>query len=243
MAKMLDSTGPFMKLTDPAVVEIMALAGFGHVVIDMEHGPIGYDRAQDLVRAGQLHGMKPFIRVSRNESSLILRALDIGAAGVHIPHVATKDAAKAAVEACYFHPKGDRGICKYVRAAGYTDTPAADHFDQANENVVPVLHIEGKEGVENLAEILEVDGIGVVFLGPYDLSQSCGVPGEVRRPEVIKLMEDACTMAKAKGVSVGTFADNTTDAQFWRDRGVSYMCLGVDVGILMDAAKKLTGRQ
>jgi 4-hydroxy-2-oxoheptanedioate aldolase len=229
--------GPFMKLSDPAAVEVFALAGFDHVIIDMEHGPLSVETAQNLVRAAQLRGIAPIARVPRNDASDILRVLDIGAEGVHIPQVGTADDARAAVEACYFHPAGKRGVCRFVRAADYTGKPAQEHFADANRRTLPVLHIEGKEGIENLPEILDVPGIGVVFIGPYDLSQSCGVPGQVQHPEVVERMRHAVGLARGRDVVVGTFIESAEGARLWACVGVQYLCYSVDVGILMDAAK------
>jgi len=230
--------GPFMKLTDPAVVEIMALAGFDHVIIDMEHGPISVERAQDLIRAARLRGIAPMARVPRNDASDILRVLDIGAEGVHIPQIATAEDARAAVAACYFHPHGDRGVCRFVRAADYTATPAQEHFQRANRRTLPVLHIEGTAGIEALPEILKVPDIGVVFIGPYDLSQSCGVPGQVQHPIVIERMRHAVSLAREAGVVVGTFIESAEGARLWSGVGVQYLCYSVDVGILREAAAR-----
>lgn len=229
--------GPFSKLTDPAAIEVLALAGFDHVIIDMEHGPASVETAQGLIRAAQLRGMAPVARVARNDASDILRVLDIGAEGVHIPQIGTADAARAAIEACYFHPEGRRGVCRFVRAAEYTAKPAQEHFVEANRRTLPVLHIEGREGIQNLPEILSVPGIGVVFLGPYDLSQSCGVPGQVRHPSVVEKMRYAVGLARERGAVVGTFIESAEGARLWAGIGVQYLCYSVDVGILMDAAR------
>jgi len=233
--------GPFMKLSDPAAVEVFALAGFDHVIIDMEHGPVSVETAQNLIRAAQLRGIAPIARVPRNDASDILRALDVGAEGVHIPQVGTAEDARAAVEACYFHPEGTRGVCRFVRAADYSAKPAQEHFADANSRTLPVLHIEGKQGIENLPQILDVPRIGVVFVGPYDLSQSCGVPGQVQHPEVVARMRHAVGMARERGVVVGTFIENAEGARLWAGVGVQYLCYSVDVGILMDAATKAVG--
>ncbi len=230
--------GPFAKLTDPAAVEVLALAGFDHIIIDREHGPVSLETAQGLVRAARLRGMAPLIRVPRNDPSEILRALDLGAEGVHVPQIGSADDARRAVEACYYHPEGSRGVCRFVRAADYAAKPAAVHFREANLRTLPVLHIEGREGIDNLPEILETPGIGVVFLGPYDLSQSCGVPGEVRHPDVVDRMRHAVDLARARGAVVGTFIEDAEGARLWAEIGVRYLCYSVDVGILMDAARR-----
>jgi 4-hydroxy-2-oxoheptanedioate aldolase len=233
------SYGPFMKLAEPAAVEVFALAGFDHVIIDMEHGPLSVETAQNLVRAGRLHGLAPLIRVPRNDASEILRALDIGAEGVHVPQINSAEAAREAVDACYFHPLGRRGVCRFVRAAQYTHIPAPEHFAASNERVLPVLHIEGQAGVAALPEILQVPNLGVVFLGPYDLSQSCGVPGEVTHPLVVEKMREAVALARSRGVVVGTFVDNAERARVWREAGVGYICYSVDVGLLYEKSAEV----
>jgi len=229
--------GPFLKLSDPAVAEICGLAGFDHVIIDCEHGPLSVGEAQNLIRAAELRGILPFVRVPRNEPSEILRALDVGAVGVHVPHVSTADDARRAVDACRFHPEGERGVCRFVRAAGYTSVPAAQHFAEANARTIVVLHIEGTEGLDHLSEILEVRGVDVVFIGPYDLSQSCGIPGEVHHPKVREKMEGAVAQARAANAVVGTFVESPDEADVWVRLGVQYICYAVDVGIFYQACK------
>ncbi len=229
------SCGPFLKLADPAVVEICALAGFDHVIIDREHGPLSVETVQNLIRAAELRGIAPFVRVPRNDASEILRVLDVGAVGVHVPHISTAEEARRAVGACRFHPQGDRGVCRFVRAAGYTHIPAAEHFEAANQRTIVVLHIEGTEGLSNLEEILAVPGADVLFIGPYDLSQACGVPGEVDNPKVVESMRAAVERARDANVVVGTFVESPEDARAWIELGVRYVCYSVDVGILYSA--------
>ncbi|MFI3286638.1 MAG: aldolase/citrate lyase family protein [Rikenellaceae bacterium] len=231
--------GPFVKMTDPCLLEQAALAGFDFCILDMEHGPINFESALNLIRAAELHGMSPIIRTTDASHENILRALDIGAHGVEVPQVNSREAAESVVSACKFFPEGTRGVCRYTRAAEYTNIDKAAHFAGSNANTMVIVHIEGMEGVNNLAEILEVKGLDVIFLGPYDLSQSCGVPGEVTHPIVVEKMKMAVEMAAAKGVKVGTFVESAERVNFWRDLGVSYLAYAVDVGIYYDACKNI----
>jgi len=153
--------GPFLKFTDPAVVEIAAHAGFDFVIIDSEHGPISMETAQNMVRAAEACGISPVIRVRENTPSLILRALDIGAQGVQIPQVSTKAAATAAVSASRYYPDGDRGVCRFTRAASYSAVSGPDHFATSNQETTVIVHIEGYEGGQVWVES-EV-GIGSCF--------------------------------------------------------------------------------
>lgn len=231
--------GSFVKITDAAVVEIMGKAGFDFAIIDMEHGPITVETAQNSIRAAELAGISPIIRVSKNDPVHILRCLDIGAEGVEVPQIRNAEDAKTMVSASRFHPKGDRGVCRYVRAAGYSSIDRHEYFQMANERTVTIAHLEGVEAVENLDEIMAVDGVDVLFIGPYDLSQSVGVPGEVTHPLVLEQMEKVIARAKTAGKLVGTFADDIASAKRWMEAGVMYIAISVDVGIFYEACRNI----
>lgn len=112
--------GPFVKLTDPAVVEVLGYAGFNFVIIDGEHGPISIESAQNLLRAAESVNITPIIRVGSNDEILIQRALDIGAQGVQIPQINSKSDALKTIKSAKYSPEGERGVCRYVRAANYS---------------------------------------------------------------------------------------------------------------------------
>jgi 4-hydroxy-2-oxoheptanedioate aldolase len=114
--------------------------------------------------------------------------------------------------------------------------------DRLNEEQLVIIHVEGVRGLENLDEIIAVPHIDVVFLGPYDLSQSFGVPGKVDDPRVIEGMEMATKKIRAAGKAAGTFADNVAAAKRWIDVGVQYMSLSVDTGIFARACREIVSQ-
>ena len=234
--------GSFAKITDPAVVEIMGRAGFDFAIIDMEHGPLTFETAQNLIRAAEVACISPIIRVSENDPVLILRSLDIRAEGVEVPQIRNAEDASQMTSAARFFPMGDRGVCRYVRAAAYSSMDRQDYFRTANQRTITIAHLEGVEAVSNLDEIMSVDGLDILFIGPYDLSQSVGVPGEVNHPSVLKQMEKVIAAAKTAGKLVGTFADDVSAAKRWMDAGVMYIAISVDVGIFYDACKDIVAR-
>ncbi|MBE0478696.1 aldolase [Candidatus Aerophobetes bacterium] len=234
--------GPFVKITDPATVEIAAYSGFDFVIIDLEHGPHSIEGAQNLIRAAELSDITPVVRVLENNPTHILRALDIGAQGIEVPHISNKEDARKTVRAARFSPQGERGLCRFVRAANYSSVPSDEYIPKENEEIVVIVHIEGVEGVKNLRDILEVEGIDIIFLGPYDLSQSCGVPGKVDHPAVAEKMEEAVRIAKEAGVKTGTFVDNLEQAKRWKKAGVQYISFSVDVGIYYEACSQIVKR-
>jgi len=231
--------GPFMKFTDPAAVEAMGFAGFNFAIIDEEHGPISLESAQNMVRAAESVNITPVIRVGNNEEALILRALDIGAQGIEIPQINSKSDAIKAVKSVKYSPQGERGVCRYVRAANYSSMDKFEYFKSANKETIIIAHIEGVEGINNLDEILSVPGIDVIFIGPYDLSQSLGVPGEVNHPSVKEKMKKVVLKCKKNKVAVGTFTDDIKTAKFWVSLGIQYIAFSVDVGILYEASKNI----
>jgi 4-hydroxy-2-oxoheptanedioate aldolase len=226
--------GIFSKTSDPAFIEIMGYAGLDYVIIDLEHGPNTIQTAQNLIRAAQVAGIFPIIRVKESCGSVMGEALDIGACGLQIPRITTKAEAEAVISRVKFHPDGNRGMCRFVRAAAYSAKDRFEYFADANKSVI-ILQIEGKEGIENIDDILSVKGIDVIFVGPYDLSQSLGLPGQVDHPSVEEKMLEIVKKCVEKNITVGTFADTPANAEKWRKDGVKYISYSVDTGIFYNA--------
>ena len=173
-----------------------------------------------MIRVAESVNITPVIRVGSNDEALILRALDIGAQGIEIPQINKKSDAIQAVKSVKYYPQGKRGVCRYVRAANYSSMNKFKYFESASKETMIIAHIEGVEGIKNLDEILSVPGIDVIFIGPYDLSQSLGVPGEVNHPLVIEKMQEVVLKCKKKNVAVGTLVDDIKTAKSWVSLGV-----------------------
>ncbi|MBU3010339.1 aldolase [Polaribacter vadi] len=231
--------GPFCKMQDPTIIELAALSGFDFIIIDMEHGPHDVTSVQNMIRAAEAKGIVPVVRVTENNETLILRLLDIGVKCIQVPQVSTVKDAQKVVECTKFYPIGNRGMCRYVRAAEYTNVSSADYFKNSNNSIATIIHIEGLKGIENLKEIVQVEGIDIIFIGCYDLSQSCGVPGEIKHNKVIETMKKAINIAQENGKMMGTFTESFEDAKMWKEIGVQYISYAVDVGIVLDAFKKV----
>ncbi len=233
------TVGPFCKMSEPTIYELAGLAGFDFAIIDMEHGPLGFETAQQLVRTCELAGISPVIRIPANQAEYVQRALDIGAHAVQAPEINTPADAQRLVDAAKFHPVGQRGVCRFVRAAQYTQIDKQKYFGLANRGQLVVAHIEGQTGFENLDAILTVTGIDVLFIGPYDLSQSLGVPGQTDHPRVQDAMTDIVNRSRAAGKTVGTFVETSEQAVHWMNRGVLYIAYSVDVGLLLEAFRSV----
>lgn len=233
--------GPFLNLCQPAVMEIAGIAGFDFAIIDTEHGEISADRAVDMVRAAKLAGISPVVRVYGNQPELISKALDIGAEAVQIPQVSSRTEAQAAVWAAKFSPEGCRGANRYVRAARYSAADKTAYFTKANRETAVIIQVEGKAGLDNLTEIITVPGIDVLFIGPYDLSASLGIPGQVEHPLIMAAMNKTIELAQKAGVAIGFFVDDARSAVKWKKAGVQYLSFAADVGLLYEAFRLNVG--
>ena len=230
--------GPFCKTSDPGIIEVIGHAGFDFVILDMEHGPNSLETTQNLVRAAEIAQIISIVRVPAGDDEMISKALDIGADGVQVPHISTAQDVERVLQAARFDPLGARGVCRFVRAAGYSSTAKNDYFRQANEALL-IIQLEGEEALQNLDDILNVKGPDIVFIGPYDLSQSLGVTGDIEHPTVIEKTKEIVKACIDQGIAVGNFTESPAQTAFWTRQGLRYMSFSVDMGMMYNAAKGL----
>jgi 4-hydroxy-2-oxoheptanedioate aldolase len=233
--------GPFLKAGSPEIVEVSGYAGFDFVLLDMEHGPLAYETIEHLVLAAERVDIAPVVRVEAITESAVMRPLDKGAAGILVPHVDSGEMARNVVRFSRFGPAGERGMDMYCRAAKYGHVPKKEYMQAANQNTSLILQIEGSEGLRNLDEILTVPGSDVIFVGPYDLSQSLGMPGEIDHPKVVQAIENIVVKVRESGRGVGIYADNVEAAKKWIGVGVQFIALSVDTAIYYQGCKRLVG--
>ena len=215
----------------PEVVEGLGLAGFDHVIIDREHAAFSGETTAHLIRAAEAAEIAPLVRVRKNDPGDILEVLDLGAVGLHIPQIASAVDASRAVAAAKFPPRGVRGFNPFVRAAHHGGREVDEFRRTSDEDTLIVLHIEARESLDQVEEILAEDGVDVAFLGPYDLSQALGIPGEVTHPRVREAMRSIAAAAARHGVAAGCFANSLEQAKLWMDEGVTYLAYSVDAEI------------
>lgn len=206
------SAGAIIPVADEQLVEVVALAGFGHIMIDCEHGNMSIRETESLVRAAEAAGIASTVRVPANQEDVILRHLDTGVQGVVIPGVETAEDAERAVHAAFYHPIGARGLAG-TRAAQYgVATNLRDYVVQANEQMLVICLIENIKALDHLSEILAVPGVGALSIGPADLSQSMGRPGERNHPDVTTAINEIIRRSVEAGVPVGVNSPTGDDA-------------------------------
>ncbi|MDP6580904.1 MAG: aldolase/citrate lyase family protein [Vicinamibacterales bacterium] len=181
------SFGSWLQLGSLPVAEIMAAAGFDWLAIDLEHSAIGIETACSLIQVVDLAGCAPLVRLSANDPVQTKRVMDGGACGVIVPAVQSAAEARQAVDAVKYPPEGHRGVGLW-RAPGY-GARFTEYQQEYREASIVIVMIEHREGVEHAAEIVAVPGVDGAFIGPYDLSASYGVAGELTHPSVINAMD------------------------------------------------------
>jgi 2-keto-3-deoxy-L-rhamnonate aldolase RhmA len=199
------AAGVGLTFATPQLVELCGRAGFHWALLDCEHGAFSAETIEHACIAGDAVGLPLMVRPASDRPEAILAALDRGAAGVQVPHVSTAAQAEAIVRAVKYEPRGNRGLGTSVRAAGYgIELDIAEYIAKANRETIVCVQIEDREGLANVGEIAAVPGVDIVFVGPMDLSQALGYPGDLARPDFRRKVERAFGAARAAGAMTGT---------------------------------------
>jgi 4-hydroxy-2-oxoheptanedioate aldolase len=234
--------GTYVYLEDPAVIEIVGMAGFDSAFIDMEHSAFDLPLVERMVRACDLAGICSLVRVPDNNPKTILRVLETGAQGIQVPHIAGREDAMEAVKAVRYAPLGDRGMGGPTRAARYGSVPTPEHIASSNREVLLAVMVEDMEAVHHLEEIASIDGLDLIAIGPSDLSQSLGV-SEPGHPKLKKTIEEISLTLKRVGkakmtLPLGNYNLPITIAELKR-LGVAYSnCNPADVSRLLNSYRE-----
>lgn len=198
--------GCFLTWPVAGIVELAALAGFDFAVVDVEHGSFSIESVAATVLACDSAGIAAIVRSPTALSEQLGRYLDAGAAGTLLPRVESVGMARAAVEALKFAPDGKRGLGG-VRANRYGTTPLAEFVRRANEETLVAVQIEREGALAELRDIADLPAVDVLYVGPNDLSQALGAPGDMTserfRSALARVASEATRAGKASGIMVG----------------------------------------
>lgn len=227
---------------DAYATEVMSTAGFDWLVIDGEHAPndIRSIMAQLQVLEGKPDS-HPVVRLPMGEAWLIKQALDIGAQTLLIPMVESADQARELVRAMRYPPEGIRGSgAALARASRFAAIP--DYIRTANDQMCLLVQVETVKGIEALDEILAVEGVDGVFIGPSDLAADMGHRGDSTQADVRAVIKDALGRIAASDKAAGILALDHDTAADYRDWGAQFLAVGIDVVLLARAARDLAAR-
>ena len=225
--------GCFAAIPHPMSIEICASQGFDALCIDAEHSQIGRGRLEELVRACDAGGVAAMVRVPGVQQEWIASALDAGADAVLVPRVSTQEMAQAVVNAALYPPLGARGIGA-ARVSGY-GYDIAGHLAAARGVLISV-QIETAEGLENVESIAAVDGVDMLFVGPFDLEMSLRASGRLSEAALSDAIAHIGKCAQRHGKAVGTLCVRTSDIRRWSEAGFRFFLTGSDAMFLRAAA-------
>lgn len=226
--------GTIVTLETPDVAEMLSLCGFDWLFIDMEHGPLSLATTQHIIQA--IGGnCSSIVRVPENSAVWIKKALDTGCDGIIVPQVKSAEDVRLAVTAAKFPPQGSRSV-GIARAHGY-GMSFTEYVASANDKIALVILVEHIDAVNNLEEILAVPGIDGVLIGPYDLSGSMDMLGQVTSEPVRSAIAEIKRKGQERSVPVGMFVMKAEDAQKEIDDGCKFIVVGMDSVLLWNAAK------
>lgn len=227
--------GSVVTSAGPDAVDALSRLGFDWFWIDMEHAALGLAQTQAILQVigGRAASL---IRVPWNDHVHIKQALDLGCDGVMIPEIRSAEEAREAVAACRYPPVGNRSV-GLARAQGF-GIDFNDYLQNANDRVIVALQIEHIDGVNNIEEITDEAGCDAIVIGPYDLSASLGLIGQVGHPEVQAAITRIKTVCNEKGVAVGIFAADAETANHQIESGCSLVAISNDISLMCKAARE-----
>lgn len=232
--------GVFVKCPHPEMIEAIGIAGLDFAVVDMEHTPLGPRELYPLVLAAERRNLSLVVRIPFKQDAYFKWVRDLNVASVQVPHIETVADVEYAVKHSYFNPIGERGLCRFVRAANFGNKNKNEYIESANNDNSLILQIEGQTGMANIDSIIDAVPSGAsLFIGPYDLSQSMGLPGEIWHPDVINSMEQIIHKCKIRDINVGTFTDTPEGVKFWSERGISFIQYASDLDLFIKTASNL----
>lgn len=233
--------GCWMSFAEPSVAEIMGTCGFDWLVVDGEHAPNDIRSIRDQLTALAASPSHPVVRVPVGEDWIIKQALDAGAQTVLVPIVESADQARQLVRACRYPPTGVRGVgATAARATMFGSI--SEYIQTADQEICLLVQVENRAGIAALDEILTVDGVDGVFIGPADLSTDMGFQGNSAAPEVRAVIADAIQRIRAAGKAPGILGTTDEATQAYLDMGAQFVAVGLDVMLLANSARRLSAQ-
>jgi staphyloferrin B biosynthesis citrate synthase len=228
-------TGTFIKTPHVSVIEALAGAGLDVLCLDAEHAPFDRGDLDVAILAARATGQAVLVRPPSNDPGQLLNALDLGAAGVLVPHVRSAAEAAAAVAACRYGP-GGRGFVGLTRAAAYGGRGLKSHLEASASEVSVIAQIEDREALDDLGAIMATPGLDGIFIGRMDLTVALGET-DPKAPAVLHAVEAILAAAVAAGRPAGLFTPDLGEIPHWRRLGARLFLLGSDHGFVRAGAR------
>lgn len=229
--------GTWLQSASPTVANILAHGGMDFVTVDMEHGPASFSEAESIMYAVEAGGSTPMIRLGDGSAPTILRACDTGCQGILVAHVQTAVEAESIVRAMRFFPDGERGMAPFTRMHDWSSEDLANKLTEANRWQLAGVLVEDHVGLANLDDMLAIEGLDLVYLGIYDISQAVGFPGQVDHPVVLEAVSSAVGRINAAGKAAGAVARDADHLRWLLKTGFRYISYLCDTALISQRAR------
>ena len=232
--------GPMVsEIRSPGLAVLFAQAGFDFLFIDLEHSCFSLETLSEMVMAARAADIPVIVRPSSRKSAEYLsRPLDIGASGLLVPQIQTRQDVENVVQWSRYQPLGSRGMALSRQHTLFESGNTLETMGQLNEEILVALQIEHRDAIENLADLLSVPGIDAAFVGPSDLSASLGVPGKTNDPVVEAAIEHVIKVAQDNNVIPGIHTSSVDKARYWIGRGMRMIGFCTDIKLILQVSKQ-----
>ena len=238
---MKTTIGTFIEMGGANLAESLSASGLDYVIVDTEHGHFNEESVTDIIRVCEKDNILPYVRIGDTRRPYILRMLDIGARGLIVPYIKTMDQIRDLVSYGKFRPIGDRGFCP-TRTTSWGARNMDDKLEfmqECNRRTKLIPQCETKEALEIIEEIAATDGIDGIFVGPFDLSISLGIPLQFDNPILIDAIRRVLRACKENGKESVIFAGDMEKARFWKSEGFDSITYSLDASVLTAAYRNI----
>lgn len=228
------------EIRQPAIMQLLRLAGFDFCIIDNEHGPFNIETIADLSRAGRAYGVTPIVRVPELAYTYLAQSLDVGAQGIMLPRVYTVEQVQEAIQIVKYPPEGQRGCALNRGHTNFQPGPVLDVMARANQENLVVIQIETKEALEQVDAIAAVSGVDVLFIGPNDLSISLGVAGPPTSETMVAAIAKVVAACQRHNRHCAIQLADVELSRHWAANGIPMISFGSETGLLVNAGQAAT---
>jgi 2-keto-3-deoxy-L-rhamnonate aldolase RhmA len=222
-------------IRSPQIVPMLAAAGWDFYIIDAEHNQFGWETITDFMTVSRYEDIIPLVRVADPIYHLLARTLDIGAQGLICPRVETRQQVEQIIECTKYYPLGDRGASVSGIHSGFREVNPAEYLAWANEETLIVIQPETKKSIDNIESLVSIKGVDAVFIGPYDLSKTLGIAGQIKHPLMAECFEKVIAACDQYGVAPGVHLQDVAHAKEWIDKGMRFVGVKSDARFLVES--------
>jgi 4-hydroxy-2-oxoheptanedioate aldolase len=237
------SIGTFLNMGSAIAAECAGIAGLDYFIVDTEHSPFGLREVTAMIQASEIRHITPFVRIKHITRGAILKALDVGAQGLVIPGIKKKEEVSRIIEFGKYPPLGNRGFCP-TRCCGYGYTGELlngidGYMETINSEIMLIPQCETRECLEQVEDIIALDGVDGIFIGPFDLSISLGAPGNFDDPKMKNAVDRVLKACKAADKPALIFATSLESAKMRLEQGFDSVTYNADLNILLERFKEI----